>query len=292
MAASREIQRRIKSVKNIGKVTRAMEAVSASKMRRAQDATLASRAYALRAAEVMAHLRAQPGAGPLAHPLLRENPAGKPAVLLVTPDRGLTGGLVLNVIRYAIRQVEAQLGQDVAWVALGKKGRDFLARTGGDLDAAFTPVPDQPSILDITPISRLLLDGFLGTDYSSVHVIYADFESVVRQNPTLETLLPIAVPEELPEVKSDFSFEPSAEEVLDSVLPRLVEMRIYQALLEAQASEHSARMVAMRNATQAAKDLADDLTLEFNKARQADITSEILDIAGGAEALRQALAAS
>jgi F-type H+-transporting ATPase subunit gamma len=289
VASSREIQRRIKSVKNIGKVTRAMEAVSASKMRRAQEATLRSRAYADMAAQVMVNLRAQSDQSGGLHPLLEEHPEGDPCVLLITPDRGLTGGLVLNVIRYGLRTSREQIGEDLAWVALGKKGRDFLARGGANLTGAFAPVEDKPTTLEISPVAKLLVDGFLGAEYSSVYVVYADFISVVKQVPVMQRLLPVVVPDDLEPSKAVYDFEPSPEEVLDEVLPRLVEMRIYQALLEAQASEHSARMVAMRNATDAARDLADDLTLIFNKARQADITSEILDIAGGAEALRQAL---
>lgn len=282
----RDIQRRIKSVQNIGKVTRAMEAVSASKMRRAQAATLRSRAYAAKAAVVMAHLRAQPGSGTGLHPLLKDQPAGKPAVVLITPDRGLTGGLVLNIIRYAIRQTRATLGPDVQWIAMGRKGRDFLARHGEALVAEFTPLNDNPTVLDISPITRLVMDGFLGHEFSSVHLIYADFLSVSKQVPTLVPLLPVHVPDDLPAVQSEFDFEPSPEAVLDELLPRIVDLEVYQALLEAQASEHSARMLAMRNATDAASELVDELTLTYNKARQAAITSEILDIAGGAEALR------
>jgi len=286
--SSRDIERRIKSVRNIGKVTRAMEAVSASKMRRAQEATLRSRAYAAKAAEIMTHLRAQPGSGTLLHPLLRDHPTGRPAVVLLTPDRGLTGGLVLNIIRFALAEARKGASEGPWWIAIGKKGRDFLARTGADLVADFTPVPDRPTLSDVTPIGRLLLDGFLGDEFSSVHIVFAEFESVVRQAPVWRPLLPVDVPEEVDRVASEFDFEPSPEAVLDDVLPRLLEMRVYQALLEGQASEHSARMVAMRNATEAADELVDDLTLTYNKVRQSDITSEILDIAGGAEALRAA----
>jgi len=287
---TRDIKRRIRSVTNIGKVTRAMEAVSASKMRRSQEATLRSRAYAQRAADVMRYLRAQAGGRGVEHPLLDENPDGRPGIVLISPDRGLTGGMVLNVIRHAVRvgdQVGGGLDQ-VRWVAMGKKGRDFLARQRTDLIAEFSDMPDTPSITDITPIARLILDGFIGSEFSSVRLVYADFESVVRQTPVDQQLLPVELPEEIETTRAVFDFEPSPEEVLDEVLPRLVEMRIYQAVLEAQASEHSARMVAMSNATKAAKDLVEDLTLEYNKARQSDITAEILDIAGGAEALRQA----
>lgn len=290
MANTRDIRRRIKSIKNIGKVTRAMEAVSASKMRRAQDATLRSRAYAAKAAEVMAHLRAQRGPGAQLHPLLSVDTTGKPAVILIVPDRGLTGGMVLNVIRSAMRSAQEEFGGDVAWIALGKKGRDFLARSGADLRASFTPLPDVPSVLDISPAALIAREGFLGSEFRSVHLVYADFVSVVKQKPVFVQLLPIVVPEHVEALGADFDFEPSPEAVLGEVLPRLVEMQIYQALLESQASEHAARMVAMRNATDAAKELVGDLTLNLNKARQADITSEILDIAGGAEALRQSMA--
>ncbi|MCE7937653.1 ATP synthase F1 subunit gamma [bacterium] len=290
MANTRDIRRRIKSIKNIGKVTRAMEAVSASKMRRAQDATLRSRAYAARAAEVLAHLRAQRGPGAQMHPLLAAHEEGKPAVVLVTPDRGLTGGLVLNIIRYAVQAAEKEYGKDLAWIAVGKKGRDFLTRTGADLRASFTAIPDAPSALEITPVARLVRDGFAKREFRAVHLVYADFVTVTKQRPTFNRLLPVLVPEDVPVMKADFDFEPSPEAVLDEVLPRLVEMQIYQAVLESQASEHAARMVAMRNATDAARDLVNELTLNLNKARQADITSEILDIAGGAEALRRAMA--
>jgi F-type H+-transporting ATPase subunit gamma len=288
MAGTRDIQKRIKSIENIGKVTRAMEAVSASKMRRAQEATLRSRAYAMKAAQVMAHLRAQPGSGTQLHPLLRDNPSGRPAVVMITPDRGLTGGLVLNIIRFAARSSRETLSGEPAWIALGRKGRDFVARHGSELVAEFTALPDKPRVLDISPIARLALEGFLGNEYSSVYLAYAHFASVVKQDLVFARLLPIEVPETVEPVQAEFDFEPSPEAVLNEVLERLLEMRLYQALLEAQASEHSARMVAMRNASEAAEELVGDLTLSYNKARQSAITAEILDIAGGAEALRKA----
>lgn len=286
---AREIKRRIRSVSNIGKVTRAMEAVSASKMRRAQEATLRSRAYARRAAEVMAHLQAQPGGVGVRHPLLQTDVDGQPGIILITPDRGLTGGLVVTLIRFAVRSAEADLGKDLKWIAIGRKGRDFLARARRDLIAGFAPVPDNPRPLDITAAARLAIDGFLGSELSSVHLVFADYISASKQKPAMVQLLPVELPEDVEPMPSEFEIEPSPEAVLDELLPRLVELRIYQALLEAQASEHSARMVAMRNATDAAKELVSSLTLVFNKARQTGITAEILDIAGGAEALRQSM---
>jgi F-type H+-transporting ATPase subunit gamma len=287
MPSARDIQRRIRSVSNIGKVTRAMEAVSASKMRRAQAATLASRAYARKAADVLAYMRVQRGAEML-HPLLQDRPLGRPAVVLITPDRGLTGGLVLNIIRFALRETGAVLGDDVAWVGVGRKGASFMGRHVGGLVAEFVDVPDTPTALDIAPIARLVTGGYMGDEFASVHVVYAAFKSVVRQDLVMERLLPIDVPESAGDLPAGYAFEPSPEAVLNEVLPRLLELRLYQAVLEAQASEHSARMIAMRNAGEAAGDLVEDLTLSYNKARQSDITSELLDIAGGAEALRRA----
>jgi F-type H+-transporting ATPase subunit gamma len=289
MASSRDIQRRIKSVSNIGKVTRAMEAVSASKMRRAQAATLASRAYAAKAAEIMAHLRAQPGATDVLHPLLQDRSTGRPAVVLITPDRGLTGGLVLNVVRFAVREAGA-VGAETAWVCVGRQGRNFVLRYLNGLFAEFTRIPDAPSVLDVTPLARLLIDGFLGVDLSSVYLVYAEFRSVAKQEPVMYRLLPIEVPPSVEPLASAYAFEPSPETILGEILERLLQLRLYQALLEAQASEHSARMMAMRNATDAAADLAADLALSLNKARQGDITAELLDITGGAEALRGAMA--
>ena len=226
--------------------------------------------------------------GPIAPALLQDHPVGRPAVVLITPDRGLTGGLVLNVLRFAVRE-SARLGGDVAWLALGRKGRNFVARYETGLVADFTGISDEPSVLDIMPVARMVLDGFLGDDFSAVYVTYAHFVSTSRQDPVSEQLLPIVVPEDVERLPSGYKFEPSPEAILDEVLPRLLELRLYQALLEAEASEHSARMLAMRNATDAAHDLVGELTLSLNKARQADITSELLDIAGGAEALRRSM---
>jgi F-type H+-transporting ATPase subunit gamma len=264
-----------------------MEAVSASKMRRAQVAALSTRTYATKAAEIMSYLAAQPEAGKILHPLLTVRASGLPAVVLITPDRGLTGGLVLNILRFAMRFAQQQ-SEPVRWIAIGRKGRDFLARHGGSLVAAFADLPDQPGVLDIAPVARLAIDGYLGEEFDSVHVVYADFVSTLRQEPVVAQLVPVQPPPDVPQLTTDYDFEPSPEAVLDTILPRFIELRLYQALLEAQASEHSARMVAMRNATDNAAQLVEDLTLTYNKARQADITAELLDIAGGAEALAQA----
>ncbi len=289
MATARDILRRIRSVKNIGQVTRAMEAVSASKMRRAQERTLASREYAAKAREVLAFLASQPGAEG-AHPLLQERTQiQRVALVVITPDRGLAGALVSNVLRAAMRFIEQNQDKQIELITVGKKGRDFMRRYGPKIAADFPNPGDKVSALDAGGISRSVRDSFLQGDYDAVHLVYADFENMVVQRPVVMQLLPMSAEEGgTNTLNAEYLIEPSPAAVLESLLPSLVDMQLYQALLEALASEHSARMVAMRAATDNAKQLASDLQLVYNKARQAAITSEILDIAGGAEALAQA----
>lgn len=289
MATAREIKRRIRSVKNIGQVTRAMEAVSASKMRRAQERTLASRAYAQKAQEVLNYLAAQP-AGGLEHPLLVVREPRRTGLILTTPDRGLAGALVSNILRRANRFIQEQRDLDVRLITVGRKGRDFMLRYGPPLYAEFPAPPDTPRLIEVSPIARTALEAFLTGEFDQVWIAYTDFVNTMNQRPVVRQLLPIQRPAEVPRLPTDFLIEPSPRAVLDELLPALVELQVYQAVLEAQASEHSARMVAMRNATENAKELVEDLTLTYNKARQEAITKEILDIAGGAEALAQATA--
>lgn len=289
MATAREIRRRIRSVKNIGQVTRAMEAVSASKMRRAQERTLATRPYARRAQDVLSYLAAQP-AGAESHPLLTEREPRRIGVILISPDRGLAGALVSNILRRANRFIQDQRGVEVELITVGRKGRDFMLRYGPPLYAEFPAPPDSPRLTEVSPIARSAIDGFLSGHLDQVWIAYTDFINTMAQRPVVRQLLPIQPPLETPRLPADFLIEPSPAAVLDELLPSFVEMQVYQAVLEAQASEHSARMVAMRNATENAKELVEDLTLTYNKARQEAITKEILDIAGGAEALAQATA--
>lgn len=286
MATARDIKNRINSVENIGQVTRAMEAVAASKMRRAQELTEASRPYAEKAREVLGYLAAQPAGGELEHPLLVQRPLTKVGLILITPDRGLAGALVTNILRRANRFIE-DIGVPVELVVVGKKGRNFMARYGPPIYADFDAPPDRPNVITVTPIARVAMDAYLDHTFDQVHICYADFINTMTQQPVVRRLLPIE-PIEGATLPADFLIEPSAEGVLNELLPSMVELQVYQAVLEAQASEHSARMVAMRNATENAEELVEDLTLSYNKARQEAITKEILDIAGGAEALRQA----
>lgn len=292
MANPREIQRRIRSVKNIAKVTGALETVSASRVRRAQSQALATRAYARAALDILADI-ANRSAGVLAHPLLEEREDVKQiAIVLITSDRGLAGPYNTNVIRTAIDFEKTQT-VPVQYVTVGKKGRDLMLRRRAKIVAEFSDLPAAPSILDITAITRTVVDDFLSGAVDEVYIAYTDFINTLRQEPRVMRLLPLKPSEdaaggaETSGPRSIYEFEPNAEAILDELLPRFTELVLFQSLLEALASEHSARMVAMRNATDNANALVDDLTLSYNKARQLAITSEMLDIVGGAEALSQ-----
>lgn len=286
MQGARAVAERIRSVGNIGKVCRAMEAVSATKMRRAEEAQAASRAFAAQAAQLMALLGAQPAAGVL-HPLLSRHDHGRPAMVLVTPDRGLTGGLGRALIVYAMERAR-ELGSDVAWIAIGRRGAQFLARHPDPvLVASFDRIADVPTRDDWVPPLEVIRDDFLLGDFQSVHVVYPPYRSPDGARVGMMKLLPIELEPDRRLSASSLTFEPNADEVFEEVLERLLEWRVYQAIVEAKASEHLARMVAMRNAAAATDDIVSSLTLTYNKWRQADITAELLDITGGAEALRQ-----
>jgi F-type H+-transporting ATPase subunit gamma len=301
VASTRELKRRIKSVKNISQVTRAMQMIAASRMRRAQEQALASRPYAAKAWEILTYLSAQTGNVTQLHPLLvrREN-VKNIAIIMITADKGLAGGYNGNVVRLVTRFMRDNNSEDAGLVAVGRKGRDFMIRFGRKVIAEFTDMPPRPTVLDSNPIARLAIDGFLTGEFDEVYLAYTDFINTLVQDPTLRLLLPLRVGQvdskvmgeylgqETTMVSGEYLYEPGPDALLDAILPRFIELQVYQALLEARASEESARMVAMRNATENANELIDDLTLTYNKARQEAITKEMLDIVGGAEALAQA----
>jgi len=267
-----------------------MEAVSASKMRRSQERALASRAYADRAWEILTYLASQPAASKVLHPLLEKRAVRNTGLLLITPDRGLCGGLPTAVIRQSVSFLDRQ-PNPVRLITAGRKGFDFMARYGGDLYADFSGVPDQPPLTEITPIAHLTIEDFLNGTFDQVCMIYAQFINTMVQRPVTRQLLPIQ-PVTLDGVGAiSYTIEPDPETVLGEVLEGFTVLQIYQAILDAQASEHSARMVAMRAATENAEALVQDLTLTYNRVRQEAITKELLDIAGGAEALSKARAA-
>jgi F-type H+-transporting ATPase subunit gamma len=288
----RAIRDRIRAVENTAKVTRAMELVAASKMRRAQERALAARPYAERMRAVLAHLSG--AAGSLDEdqlpPLLREREVVHFAFLHITADRGLAGGLNSNMNRAGAalaleRQPEVER---VSVLPVGRKGRDFFRRAGFPLLAEFDDIGDFPDMSQILPIARVIINDYTAGEIDQVYIGYQQFVNAAVQRPTVRQILPVTAPEDADALPADFIFEPSPEALLETLLPRYVEMQIFEAILEAQASEQSARMVAMRQATDAAGEMVADLTLTYNKARQEAITGELLDIVGGTAALEQA----
>jgi F-type H+-transporting ATPase subunit gamma len=282
--SQREIRRRIGSVRNIKQITRALQFVAASKLKRAQDATLASRPYAEKIDELLADVASVLGAED--HPLLAERAEGKRCIVLVTTDRGLAGSLNTNTIRFAAREIADHPG-DLAVVAVGRKGLASMRRARVPIAAAFEGFGDRPTFADITPLARLLTQDFLDGTYARIDIVYPKFVSTLVQRPQVDQLLPIRASEDTQGIPGNqFIFEPNADAVLRQLLPRYVATRLYQAVLEVTASFHSAQMVAMKNATENAQELIEDLTLTYNKVRQANITREMIEIATGANAAR------
>ena len=291
MPTIRQLRRRITSVKNTAKITNAMQLVAASKMRRAQDRALQSRPYAEKLRIVLAGLATQEGGVEAVHPLLERRPVQTVGVLHITPDRGLCGGLNTNMNRSAGTFVAMQ-ESPVSLVTVGKKGRDFFVRSRSNVIGEFTDLGDYPAQADILPITRLIIDDYLNGTIDRVYISYPQFVSTAAQRPVIEQLLPLEPPtmetqEAAESFRQDYIFEPGPLVVLQRLLPRYVEMLIYEAVLETAASFQSAQMVAMKNATDNANDLVRDLTLTYNKARQEQITKELLDIVGGAAALEE-----
>lgn len=298
METLREIRRRIRSVQNLAQMTRAMEAVSASKVQKAQAAVMATRPYAHRAWEVIVNLAGVRGI-PL-HPLLTvREPVQSVLLVVFTSDRGLCGAYNHNVIRLAT-DYACRLGVQVQYAAVGKRGRDMLWRMRAPQVAEFHGLPAVPRFTDILPVARLAIGEFHSGRADEILLVYTDFVNLLRQRPVVRRLLPLrpsrldeqAVSEYVVDMRpvgvADYIYEPGPEALLDAILPRFTELQVYQAALEAAASEHAARRAAMRNATDNAEELLQELTIIRNKARQHAITKELLDIAGGAEALRQA----
>jgi len=299
MPSARDIQKRIRSVKNIAQITRALETVSASKVRKAQARVLASRAFAEKAWEILLNIQSTAKNGEPLHPLLtpREN-VENIMVVLITSDRGLAGAYNTTILR-AARRFSDRLSKPTRYVTVGRKGRDSMIRIRANVVAEF-PNVDNPSISQISPIARATIDEFLAGTVDEVFVAYTDFVNTLTQKPTVLRLLPLIPYETQDQVMAEYikpapqvsegsmiyEYEPSPEAILEEIVPRFTTLQLYQAILESQASEHSARMVAMRNASDNATALIGDYTLAYNKARQAAITAEILDIVGGAEALQ------
>lgn len=285
MANIRLIRQRIRGVQSISKITRAMEMVATLKMRKAQERGLAGRPYAAKIRQVIADLEALSQVGEsAAHPLLQCRLVKKIAVVHITPDRGLCGGLHAAINRKTAGFIMEQ-SVPVTVVSVGRKGAEFMHRYARNIQAEFIRLGDQPGLNDILPISRIIIDTYIAGEVDQVYLAYAQFISTMVQKPVLEQILPVE-PADIPRAENvDYIYEPAPAAVLNELLPRFVEMQIYHAILESIASEQSARMIAMRNASESARELIQELTLMYNKARQEAITRELLDIIGGVSAL-------
>ncbi|HEV8699116.1 MAG TPA: ATP synthase F1 subunit gamma [Candidatus Limnocylindrales bacterium] len=282
MASQRDIRRRIGAVRNIKQITRAMQFVAASKLKRAQDSTLAARPYSDMIDEVLADLATVLSGED--HPLLAEREGGKRLLVLITTDRGLAGPLNTNTIRFAAREITEHKG-DLSVVTVGRKGRDAMRRAGVPMEAHFAGFGDRPSFADVIPLARLITDDYLAGKSNRVDIVYSRFVTTLTQRAESFQLLPIEPSDDTKGIPGNqFIFEPNAGAVLQQLLPRYVATRLFQAVLEAKASEESSRMVAMKNATENAEELIEDLTLSYNKVRQSNITREMIEIASGANA--------
>lgn len=295
MPSLRDIRRRIRSVRNTAKITKAMELVAASRLRRAQLRVTAARPYAEAMRSLMAELGAVgAGSGGVLHPLLVQREVRNVGVILVTPDRGLAGPLNTNVIRRGTEVILAEEradGRTVQVVTVGRKGQDFLVRRGRALLGTFVGIVDRVQYDDIIPIARVVMDSFLSGSIDRAVLVYPRFVSTLTQRPEVVQLLPITAPPAEPGQRVrrlDYIFEPDPISILEQLLPRYVEVQIYQAMLETAASFYSAQMVAMRNATENANELVQSLSLTYNKVRQANITNQVTEIAAAAEAMAAA----
>ncbi len=294
--STRAIRRRIKSVKNTSKITKAMELVSASKMRKAVSSVLMSRPFARLAWETVASIGAVIDVS--LHPLLRkEKKSQRVLLILLTSDRGLAGGFNANINKKVVQIVKDNGSENIDVIAVGRKGADTARRLKLNLIASFTGITNNPKFEETLPIGKMAVEDFIKEKYDQVILAYTDFISAVNQQPVVLELLPLGSVNEFNDTRRDsslarddrqvreYKFEPNPEAVLNRLLPRLVETMVYQAVLESAASEHSSRMLAMRNASDAAGDMIDSLTFTYNQFRQAAITREIAEISGGKAAL-------
>src|SRR5262245_1120960 len=289
MANTQDIRRRIRSIRNTAQITKAMQMVAASKMRKAQQRALAGRPYSDLMNRVLVSLKSR--TDPLFHPLLQTRPTAKELVLIISTDRGLAGALNTNLMREAASYDTTK----TVYVTAGRKARQFVGRTRRELLADFV-LKDSPNFLETKAISKFCIEKFLSRQVDKVTVLYTHFINTINQQPVAQTLLPIdrfafgalsgsAPNDSAVDPMLEYIFEPSPQEVLDFMLPYYVQYQVFQMILDARASEHSARMVAMKNATDNANQFIKDLTLEYNKMRQASITTELLEIATAQMAL-------
>ena len=296
MPSTREVRRRIRSVKNTAQITKAMQMVASSKMRRSQERVQEARPYSEQLRALVSRL-ANASADDLGEgvALLKQRPVRTIGLIVITPDRGLCGALPSNVNRKALsvaleqQNAQAHQGQrpEIEFVAVGRKGRDFIVRSRQNLIAEFVNYGDKPTLNDAKAIAQVAVDSFLKGEADVVHLVYPKFVNTVTQQPAAIQLLPVQPPtgENNEQKTVEYIYEPDAPSIFEALLPRYVDVLVYQALLETIASFYSAQMVAMKNATDNAQELIQDLTLAYNKARQTSITTQILEVVSGANAL-------
>ena len=287
MPSFRDVVRRIDSIKNTQKITKAMQVVAATRLRRAQAAVQATRPYADKMIEVLQTVGER--ATEYKHPFLVRREGKRAVMILVTTDKGLCGAINVNSIRAATRYMNEHHTEGQRYVTLGRKGRDFLLRYRRDVIAEVSGISDRPTVAEILPAITVALEEFAQGKTDAVLLCYAKWVSTMKQEATVRVLIPAEIPKREGDSagpRADYIYEPDPESVLDGLLPRYVETQVFQAVLENKASEYSAKMIAMQNATNAAGDLIDALTLFANKVRQAGITTELMEIVSGAEAMR------
>jgi F-type H+-transporting ATPase subunit gamma len=289
MATLRDIRRRIRSVQSTQKITRAMKLVAAAKLRRAQERILAARPYATKMAELLGNLVSAAGTDGAPHPLLEQREGPRRQVVVITADRGLAGAFNANIIRHALVLVREASQADLTLVVVGRKGRDFFRRRSYTIKRTMLGFWDQLAFSHAQELADFFIAQYLEGEVDEVHLVYNEFRSVAVQRPVRVQLLPIVGGEGEGSAAEpvDYLYEPGPEAILGDLLPRHVRTQVYRALMESVAGEYGARMTAMEAATKNAKEMIDLLTIQYNKARQEKITKELLDIVGGAEALRQ-----
>ncbi len=290
MATLRDIQRRIRSVQSTQKITRAMKLVAAAKLRRAQERILAARPYANKMAELLGNLvSASGGADGAAHPLLEQREGPRRQIVIITADKGLAGAFNSNVIRRSLEFIRQSNATEVTLVVVGRKARDFYRRRPYTVKRDMVGFWDRLAYSHACELGDYFIAQYLGNEVDEVYLLYNEFRSVVVQRPVRAQLLPIPRTDAggEPGTPVSYIYEPSADAILGDLLPRHVRMQVYKALMESLAGEYGARMTAMAAATQNAKEMIEVLTIQYNKARQEKITKELLDIVGGAEALKQ-----
>jgi F-type H+-transporting ATPase subunit gamma len=285
--AFRDIVRRIDSIRNTQKITKAMQVVAATRLRRAQAAVQATRPYAEKMLEVLQTTGER--ATEYKHPFLVRREGKRAVMILVTTDKGLCGAINVNNIRAATRYMNEHHTEGQRYVTVGRKGRDFLLRYRREVIAEVSGVSDRPTVVEILPAITVALEEYTKGNADAVLLCYSKWISTMKQEPVVQVLIPAEIPQReagSTGPRADYIYEPDPESVLDGLLPRYVETQVFQAVLENKASEYSAKMIAMQNATNAAGDLIDALTLYANKVRQAGITTELMEIVTGAEAMR------